>query len=413
VFRPFIGFVKPAGAGLQYNVFAEIWTSSIGFAVTEPIATGGQETDYIVNFIATRSELLNFDVMFWARRFYAVHGDKFDFLNFIHVGGRRGNRGQDDVKNDVLGIGKTPLDLTAQFGSGGRLKGYVIYPISSFYDGGSPAFNHETGHQWINYLSHTPLAGGIPHWPRGNIAINVMGVSLQGVGGEYNYTFTPNGQGGYVVGPGNQINLSTFNTMELYLMGLVPPGQVDEFFVLKRQNQDVIVGQTLQPADITSVTVQDVIAAQGPRVPDSNASQKTFRTATVVLSEELLDRYAISFYDWFARRAEAKQQLAFAEGFETGVCNPFYLATGGRAVMFSRIKDESPRLSITTLQNGDSQLSFFAKLGIRYQPQASADLKTWFDEGPPLNPPGDVNLSIILPPLSNSKNGFRRLQLIY
>ena len=419
VYRPFIGYVKPAGAGFQLNAFAEIWTSSVGLTSIAPVDSGTQQTEYIINFVASASQLLNFDVVFWSQRFYAVHGDKFDFLNFVEIAGRRGNRGQDDVKNDVLGIGKPALDLTAQFGSSGRLKGYVLYPLSSFYDGGSPGFCHETGHQWINYLSQTPFASGIPHWPKGDVAINVMGVSLSGgVGGEYNYTFSPNGQGGYVVGAGNPINLSTFNSMELYLMGLVPPANVNTFFVLKHQNLNLTVGQTLQPADITLVTVDDVIAAQGPRVPNSTASQKTFRTATVVLSEQLLDPYSMSLYDWFARRVEAKEQLAYAEGFETGTCNPFYLATGGRAVMFSRIKDETPKLGISRLPSGEVSLGFVAKLGIRYQPQASGDLRTWLNEGPVVTasvttPPGDVPLRITVTPPPASQQSFYRLLLLY
>ena len=49
------------------------------------------------------------------------------------------------------------------------------------------------------------------------------------------------------------------------------------------------VGQTLQPEEITLVTVADVIAALGPRVPAYTNAQKTFRCATPVLSEQLLD----------------------------------------------------------------------------------------------------------------------------
>src|ERR1043166_817423 len=54
VFRPFIGFCIPTNA-LQFNTFAEIWTPEIGLAsVRTNFPATSQETDYIVNFVATR-----------------------------------------------------------------------------------------------------------------------------------------------------------------------------------------------------------------------------------------------------------------------------------------------------------------------------------------------------------------------
>ena len=341
VFRPFIGQVRPAG----FNVVAEVWSSAIGLRDVRAIDVNGQETDYIANYVATSSQLQNFDQKLWAQRFYSTHGDKYDFLNFVLVGGKIGNRFHFATKNSVQGIGINAFDNTAQYGSAGRLQGITTFPISSFFDGGDQAFSHETGHQWINFLAGTPFAIGTPHWPRGNIAINVMGFSIGGPGGQggnYSFTFSPNGSGGYVVGSGSQLNLSTFNSMELYLMGLIPPSEVETFFVLKDQTQDVIPGQTLQPSEITLVTVNDVIAARGARSPNDAQSQKIFRSATIVLSEQLLDIHSMALYDYFARRSEEKRQLPFASGLATGTCNPWYLATGGRSMMVSEIADTTP-----------------------------------------------------------------------
>src|SRR6185369_575059 len=172
--------------------------------------------------------------------------DKFDFLNFVLVAGPVGNRFHFATKNTVQGIGLSIFDSTPQYGSGGKLQGINTFPISSFFDGGDAGFAHETGHQWINFLTGTPFAGGVPHWPRGNIASNVMGFSIGGTGGQggnYPFTFSPNGSGGYVVGNGNPLDLTTFNSMELYLMGLIPPSDVGAFFVLNDQFQNVTVGQ--------------------------------------------------------------------------------------------------------------------------------------------------------------------------
>lgn len=425
VYRPFIGYCKPAGSG-RYNIFAEIWTPDIGLVAVESLGTNAQRTDYLVNFTATTSQMMNFDTAsywvegaYWANRFYALYGDKFDFLQFLFVQGKRQNRFHWSVRNDVMGIGLSIYNNTAQYGSTGRLKGCTFFPMSSFFDCGETAFTHETGHQWINFLSGTPFASGIPHWPKGDVAINMMGFSMAGgVGGRYFYTFTPNGLSGFVVGSGNETNEQVFNTMELYLIGLVPPADVGTFFVLNNQNLNLTVGQTLQPSDITSLTVGDVIAARGPRVPASANAQKTFRCATVVLSEQLLDAHAMSFYDWFARRGEAKQRLSYASGFATGTCNPFYLATGGRAVMFSKIKDDQPPLAISRPTNGVCNITFTGKLGIRYQPQISSNLVTWINQGQPLTapqtqPPGDAPVSVTVTSAPGRLPGFYRVACEY
>jgi len=417
VFHPIIGTCNPAGAG-AFNVVAEVWSSQMGLVPLRNVSATAQETDYVVNYLATKAQLANFNPVFWANRFYTNHGDNYDFLNFIHIAGVRGNRYHFHIRNSVQGIGLPLFEDSAVFGSAGRLQGGSVFPISSFYDGGGAGFAHETGHQWINFLSGA-FATGVPHWPKGNVAINVMGFTIGGgVGGNYSYTFTSNGSGGYVVGPPVQTNLTTFNRMELYLMGLAAPAEVPAYFVLNDQNQNVSNGQTLTAGEISLVTVNDVIAANGPRVPDSTHSQKLFRTATIILSEQLLDHYAMSFYDYFTRRAEARQPHTYAEGLASSTGNPFYVATSGRAVMVTKITDDVPTLRMIRQADGTLRLLFPARIGVSYQPQRSFDLRTWSNDGPPLripvvNPPVDPATSIVLTPLPGTNQTFYRLQVSY
>jgi hypothetical protein len=413
VFRPFIGYCKPAGSG-RFNIFAEVWTSAIGLAPIRTIDSASQETDYIINFVATTSQLTNFSASFWANRFYSVHQDKFDFLNFVHVAGLRGNRYHFAIRNSVTGIGLASFNDTALYGSAGRLQGCTIFPLSSFFDAGAPTFSHEMGHQWMNFLSGTPYAAGTPHWPVGDIAINVMGFSIagSGAGGGFNYTFTTNAQGGFTTGPANPTNNSTFNSMELYLMGLLAPSQVKTYFIFTNQNVTPTNGQVFSLSELTLVPFSSVTATQGTRAPDSTNSQKTFRCATVVLSEQLLDANAMSFYDWFARRAEARQPASYADGFATGTGNPFYLATGGRAVMFSKIKDDQPTLAIKRLPNADEQITFTGKVGIVYQLQSSTNLTIWSNDGastntPVFNPPADAAISLTRTPPPGPSRSYR------
>lgn len=337
VFRPFIGFCEPAGGG-RFNIFAEVWTPAIGLTPVQALNGTTQRTKYLVNIAPTAAELQTPDYRVFAQRFYQFFADRFDFLNFVYIAGRRGNRFHSTVSNDVQGTGVSIMDASAQYGSAGRLKGLNVFPLSSLFDLATRGSNHEVGHQWINFLSATTFAGGIPHWPKGNVGTNVMGISLPGgVGGQFPFSFTPNGGGGYVVGSITQETMAGFNPMELYLMGLVPPSEVGTMFVLNDQNLSLTPGQVLQPSQVTHVAVNDVIAVRGARVPDSSASQKSFSVASIVLSDQLLDAYAMSFFDWFARRAESTTTMACAEGFSQYTCKPFHVATGGRATMTSRI----------------------------------------------------------------------------
>ena len=201
-------------------------------------------------------------------------------------------------------------------------------------------------------------------------------------------------------------------------MGLAAPAEVPTYFVQNDQNLNVTVGQTLTAAEITLVTVNDVITAKGARVPNSANSQKLFRCATIVLSEQLLDQYALSLYDYFTRRAEARQAQPYAEGLAAGISNPFYVATGGRAVMVTKITDDRPTLAIAHNLNGDIRLNFAGRMGVSYQAQRSFNLQNWANDGPLLsipvvNPPLDPASSIVVTPLPGANQVFYRLQVLY
>jgi hypothetical protein len=75
--------------------------------------------------------------------------------------------------------------------------------------------------------------------------------------------------------------------LDLYLMGLIGPEEVPDFFMLRNlvpaghdANSHLIF-----KADRTKVTIQDVIAQNGPRLPAVDKSQKTFNTGMVMVVE--------------------------------------------------------------------------------------------------------------------------------
>ena len=132
----------------------------------------------------------------------------------------------------------------------------------------------------------------------------------------------------------------------------------------------------------------------------------------------LLDVHAMSFYEWFARRAEAKEQVTYASGHDAGLSNPFFLATGRRAVMYSRIEDERPVLDIEPGSHGALNLLLTAKLGIDYQLESSENLGKWQAEkslatGVPTNRPWETNLTVDITPTGRENQRFYRVAVEY
>jgi hypothetical protein len=75
--------------------------------------------------------------------------------------------------------------------------------------------------------------------------------------------------------------------LELYLMGLGTPSEVPDFFILRNLEPAGRDGQghPVFKADRTKITVQDVIAVEGPRLPDVDRAQREFNTGMVVVVE--------------------------------------------------------------------------------------------------------------------------------
>lgn len=86
-------------------------------------------------------------------------------------------------------------------------------------------------------------------------------------------TFTPRriGQGNY-----------RFSNLDLYLMGLIPPKEVGELFFIKNPRK---VGGKIRGERVT-LTVNNIIAANGRRRPSAAKSPKSFTNAFVLLTKD-------------------------------------------------------------------------------------------------------------------------------
>ena len=260
-----------------------------------------------------------------ACRVAAYYGDAFDMMVFhsqfrfdVQQHGSAWDRFHGNT--NVQGIGdnsdrKPPCEAS-------RLKGVlrqpwwmwdrrVFSPSKSYhpddvgFDRGLFSFTHELGHTWTAWMSYVrngelkPLADG--HWwaelqlsvafPWRTDDTGARG-SIMGSGGTYweesgNGTFTRRS---------TVRSLRGFSWLDLYAMGLAEPSEVPDMFLV--QNGEYI-GSGRYKAEKEIVSIEQIIAAEGPRQPAYANAQKDFNVGFVYLlapgeepSREPLDLHA-------------------------------------------------------------------------------------------------------------------------
>jgi hypothetical protein len=174
------------------------------------------------------------------------------------------------------------------------------------YDYAMSQIGHEMGHRWSAFVSakvgsETIRLGDGAHWVAGLQAPVAFPyqrpTEASAMGGgvwqdNFDGTYTQLDDNYYVPATG-------WSYVDLYLMGLIAPSEVPDFFILRNLapvGRDAN-GHPISKADRTKITIQDVIAVEGPRLPDVDHAQKKFNTGMVVVvehgnkaSKELIDR---------------------------------------------------------------------------------------------------------------------------
>lgn len=345
VFRAEVGFVEVydgTALAVRGNVFADVLTNEIPLLPVTSLAADAQRTDYVVNLVDRDFVLAQgFDIEAAARRFYQLFPDDFDFVNLVAVPGYFQNRFHFAVKSDVGGIGITPFDQSHNYGSAGRLMGITLFPNPSFLDLAEPGFQHELGHQWINFLPFAPLNYVLPHWPLSDLASGIMGFAEAegGQGLQFPCIVTPAAGGATLT---QRYDAPVFTDLDLYLMGLLSAGQVGTHVVFPRGTTSAdlfsLCGGGTWQGQLQAVTIQDIVRQVGARVPDAAHSPHAFRVATIIISPDgLLSREAMTFYSYFAQRAEASKETPYHSGFAKGMAKPFYLSTRGLGTLDARM----------------------------------------------------------------------------
>jgi hypothetical protein len=161
------------------------------------------------------------------------------------------------------------------------------------YDYAMSQIGHEMGHRWSAFVSakvgNETIELGPTHWATGLQAQvpfpyqRPTEASAMGGGvwqDNYDGTFTQLDDDYYVPATG-------WSYLDLYLMGFIGPTEVPDFFILRNlapAGHDSN-GHAIFKADRTKITIQDVIAAEGPRLPAVDRAQKHFNTGMVMVVE--------------------------------------------------------------------------------------------------------------------------------
>jgi hypothetical protein len=261
-------------------------------------------------------------------------GDKFDFLAYysdFRIDNQEAGTPSDGPKGgNVLGTGENQHDLDS-YCTQGRFQWAYVQPVYvgsiqmqerppedapiagdhdiTFYkhqlEESSPnqkmlpynyamsQLGHEMGHRWSAFVSAKvngeTIQLGPVHWARGLQAPVAFPyqrpVEASAMGGgvwqdNLDGTYTQLDDDYYVPATG-------YSYLDLYLMGLISPAEVPDFFILKNlvpTDKDPNAHPIFK-AERIKVTIQDVIAAEGPRTPDVDHSQRNFNTGIVLVVE--------------------------------------------------------------------------------------------------------------------------------
>jgi flagellar hook assembly protein FlgD/subtilase family serine protease len=196
------------------------------------------------------------------------------------------------IQNDTTGIGIPLFDLSGEFGSR-QLQGYIdLRGFEDWMDADGDlqiedllaTWNHEIGHRWLAHCSFEDEHGQISD-------------ALLGRDGSH-WSYLLDSEGSYMYGAdwvasdaGSYVAMdvqSRYSDLDLYLMGVLAPHEVQPFTLL--QNSEVDPTGIPRPGDVVTgtpqtITVDSIVAAEGRRVPAAADTPREHRVALIYLVE--------------------------------------------------------------------------------------------------------------------------------
>lgn len=229
-----------------------------------------------------------------ARRFYQDHPDQYDFLivfTTFDFDWGSGNAYYHSIRNDVSGIGWPLMDYGADFGSTSRLQGYIdmtraqrlpLSPRDPRYSDTRNILAHELMHRWSAKLRYRDAGGEIrgdllgfqdSHWSH---FLDTDASLMHGANWEQR-------------SDGRFESTAVFHRygpLDLYAAGLAAASEVPPLKLIRNGDGDPtnlpVLGARSGGSQET-IGVDRIIAAEGPRIPDSAHAPKDFRAALIVL----------------------------------------------------------------------------------------------------------------------------------
>lgn len=288
-------------------------------AITTPIA----------EFFSTSSKL---DDIAAIQAFYAAHPNR-DVYDFVYlITDFQFDLGDAfafylPLRNDAAGIG-LPVGQSSEATNinSQKIQGllnlsnisqqYPASPVTRFL-GANHALSimgQEQGHRWLSYVGYP---GGNPilllgrddaHWNFFmNIESTVSSPAAPRSSSAEGSVWRDNGNGSFT-----SVNLvDGFSLLDQYLMGLRPASDVPDTFVITNTSGTVRTRESNPFPNVNvfgtkqTVTMNQILQANGNRTPNSTASQKTFRAAVVLLvqagtqaSQTTLDKVTLYRLAW-------------------------------------------------------------------------------------------------------------------
>ncbi len=327
------------------------------------------------------------DIATAAQKFYDTHDDAYDYLVFFNsVGVAAGDSAvayEVTVRNHRSGYGDSLVDSGAEYGSARRLQSVMNMGPLYQYPGdpnGAVGVRGPTGDTPLTILGHEAghlfLAFASVRDPNDPTAMPMLGRAL------VHWAFNFNSEASLLegnriqdLGAGSSPRFRTtatvqgYSPLDQYLMGFRTASEVPPTFVVT----DATVPATRAPqAGISfsgtrrDVSVEDLIAVEGRRTPDSTVSQRRFRFAFVLIAAagvqppqdqiNKVEAYRAAFEAFYAKaasdRATANTNLERAVQLSSSPAAGVLLNGTGAATVAIQSPAASPVTFNLTTKNG-------------------------------------------------------------
>ena len=232
-----------------------------------------------------------------AKEFLSTHKDEYDFLvifsNFdFRMPDTEAKAFYLTVKNDTKGIGQNLFDNSAFFGSNGKLQGtidmgniakLVMNPLDPAFDFTLDTISHEMMHRWGAYVRFKNPDGSLNNGLLGKDGSHWSFLLSTDASLMYGNTWQDNGNGTFTSIRARKY----YSSLDLYLMGFIDKSRVPPMLLIENLSVDPSrsseAGVTISGTP-RYITIDDIIAAEGERIPGSAESQKEFKTAFIFIT---------------------------------------------------------------------------------------------------------------------------------